>query len=190
MTQSCVWLSVAVALSSGACGGSVAPRVDDRQNLADGGGGSGGAAAEWSWTPPPPAGGSGGTASVSMVGGGAGGSPLYVEPECPDVAATPGPEECALFGDTGGCGLGLSCSPYVEYPSTPCGAEIFGTHCVTAGVGRQGDECDDGCAEGHICVSSARGLLCVQMCPIDAPDDCPPGLLCGSLDVEGLGGCI
>jgi hypothetical protein len=94
-----------------------------------------------------------------------------------------------VFGPFSTCGPGAKCAPYVEY-AMDCQTEEIGTRCVTAGVGVQGDDCaNDLCAAGFVCVSSGVGLVCAQLCHSTELDDCPSGLICGELDVDGFFVC-
>jgi hypothetical protein len=101
-----------------------------------------------------------------------------------------GVHECDPYQVTSGCGLGEKCSPYVVYADR-CQSEETGTRCVFAGTGVQGDDCSsDACAAGFVCVSAGTGLQCARLCRLSgATDDCPPGLICGPLDVEGFSAC-
>ena len=116
----------------------------------------------------------------------------YVEPECPDAAPPPQIRECEPFENPTGCGPGEGCYPFVDYPTEPCEQKRYGTYCAYAGTGTQGDACGQGtfCAANHVCVISDLGTHCVQMCPLEGDDGCPEGLICGYVDVEGIGGCI
>jgi hypothetical protein len=117
----------------------------------------------------------------------------YVAPECPDAALPPIEQECDLFADVSGCPLGLGCFPYVEYPAPgdDCAQERFGTQCLLAGSGLQGEPCGAGdCAANHLCVLTGEGTICVELCSTFGGDTCPAGLLCEPIDVQpGVGGC-
>lgn len=119
---------------------------------------------------------------------------MYVDPGCPDVGAPVRVDACDAFSTTSGCPDGLGCYPYVNHPyGDGCGAQTFGTECRPAGSGQQGAACGgnaEGCASGYVCVvGSQPGKHCVQLCPVDVPNPCPSGLICGDLDVEGFGVC-
>jgi hypothetical protein len=102
-----------------------------------------------------------------------------------------GPEECDLFGEFSGCDIGEACVPYVDYPDGPCEVEIFGTICVRAGTGVQGDSCEEaGCSDGYICVITGRGTHCVEACPLQVGSNCPSGLICQPVDIQGVGACL
>jgi hypothetical protein len=119
--------------------------------------------------------------------------PPFEEPGCPPVEVRPPINECDPLSPTSGCADGESCFPYVEYPSGPCDVERFGTFCVVAGPGTQGESCSrEACAADHICVSTGRGTQCARLCSLgeEAPDVCAPGLLCLPIDIEGFGGCL
>lgn len=129
----------------------------------------------------------GGASGSSAVAGAAG----YEDPGCPPQEPLPHQNECELFSSWSGCPTGLSCYPFVQYPTEPCGQELYGTVCAPAGSGRQGDPCDgEPCADRHVCVITGQGNQCVQMCPLTGDDGCPPGLVCASVDVEGVGACF
>lgn len=136
-------------------------------------------------------GGSAGSAGSAGTWGGSAGSAGYEDPGCPPQEPLPHQKECELFDGPSGCGFGLSCFPFVQYPTEPCGQEIYGTLCLPAGTGRQGDPCSgEPCAAAHVCVITGQGTQCAQVCPLTGEDDCPPGLVCGSVDVEGVGVCF
>jgi hypothetical protein len=119
--------------------------------------------------------------------------PPFEEPGCPPVDVRPPINQCDPLADVSGCADGESCFPFVEYPSGPCEVERFGTFCVVAGPGTQGDSCaQQGCAADHICVSTGRGTQCARLCSLGAgaPNVCSAGLLCLPIDIEGFGGCL
>jgi hypothetical protein len=168
------------------CGGSV--------EVVNGGGGSAGSAGR--------GGQSGHAGHVGLAGAGSGGlaSPRdagfdeYVDPGCPDAAPPPEVMECDPFSADPTCLKGEGCYPFVDHPfGAGCGTQSFGTQCLRAGVGRQGDDCTDGssgCASGFVCVvGSEPGKHCVQLCKMGVQNSCPAGLICGELDVEGYGVC-
>lgn len=119
--------------------------------------------------------------------------PDYVDPGCPDA---PPPEqlfECDPYNQNNGdCGPGDGCFIFVQYPTEPCGQETYGAVCVAAGTGAQGDPCGGGqdCQGGYVCVLSGSGNQCVQLCHIVGVSNCPDGLVCEPIDVEGFGGCL
>jgi len=92
----------------------------------------------------------------------------------------------------GDCEFGEGCYIYVDYPSEPCGQEIYGSYCAFAGPGQQGDPCGGGqdCGGGLVCVVTGAGTQCVQLCQLDQIGVCPSGLICEPIDVEGFGGCL
>jgi hypothetical protein len=117
----------------------------------------------------------------------------FADPGCVPVSAPPARKECDPLASPSGCPDGRSCFPFVDYPSSPCEVERFGTLCALAGPGTQGDSCDQqGCAADHICVSTGRGTQCVRLCALaaGAPNVCPAGLLCLPVDIQGFGGCL
>jgi hypothetical protein len=173
-----------------ACGGSVD---------ADGSGGSGGIGASGGVSGG--TGGSGGTLKDSgkdakdsgkdaKSDAGAGGSAGFVDPGCPDAAPPPPDYQCQPFENPTGCPFGEACYPWVDYPTGPCDHEEFGTICAPAGIGGQGDPCTGLCAAGHVCVITGQGTQCVQLCQLIGEDNCPAGLFCVPIDVEGFGGCF
>jgi len=139
-----------------------------------------------------------GSAGSPTAGSGApatdAGFDAYVDPGCPDVGAPVRVDQCDAFAASSGCPPELGCYPFVDHPfGDGCGVQTFGTECRLAGSGKQGDECGgdgDGCASGYVCVvGSQPGKHCVQLCPVGVSSACPPGLICGDLDVEGFGVC-
>lgn len=119
--------------------------------------------------------------------------PAFEEPGCPPAGMLPSINECDALAPVSGCSAGESCFPYVDYPAGPCEVERYGTVCLLAGPGTQGDSCArEPCAADHICVSTGRGTLCARLCGLDAaaPDVCAPGLLCLPIDIRGFGGCL
>jgi hypothetical protein len=142
----------------------------------------------------------GGSGSGGSHAAGSGAQPtdagfdVYVDPGCPDVGAPMQVNACDAFAEPSGCPPGLGCYPFVDHPfGTGCGVQTFGTECRPAGTGRQGEACgggEEGCASGYVCVvGSQPGKHCVQLCPVGVSSSCPPGLICGDLDVEGFGVC-
>lgn len=119
--------------------------------------------------------------------------PDYTDPGCPDAPPPIYDLQCDPYDqDNGDCGLGEGCYIYVQYPTEPCGQEIYGAYCFPEGSGGQGAPCGGGqdCAAGFVCVVSGSGNQCIQLCHLSGPDGCPPGLVCEPIDVEGFGGCI
>ena len=117
----------------------------------------------------------------------------YVEDlNCPDVPPVPPRRECDPFATRSGCAPGMGCYPFVEYPTGPCDKEDYGTACRVPGNSRQGESCGSGsqCAAGFVCVITGQGTQCVELCQLGQPGQCPPGLFCVPIDVEGFGGCF
>ena len=143
----------------------------------------------------------GGHAGRAGAGTGGAGAPAldagldaYADPGCPDVGAPVEVKECDAFSASPACPPGQGCFPFVDHPpGMGCGTQRFGTQCRAAGNGHQGDPCgtaDAACASGFVCVvGSQPGKHCVQLCPVGGQKVCPPGLICGELDVEGFGVC-
>jgi hypothetical protein len=169
-------LLVPVGALAGGCGPSVAVEPSG-----PGGGGEGGGGGDFTT----------GTGPIWDAGKDA--FDEYVDPGCP---SNPPPIEdfsCNPHDQlNSGCFPGEGCYIYVQYPSEPCGQEIYGAFCAPAGFGVQGDPCGGGldCAAGFVCVVTGSGNQCVKLCPLQGDDKCPPGLVCEPIDVEGFGGCL
>ena len=119
--------------------------------------------------------------------------PDYDDPGCMDHPPPMEEYTCDPFKLTGnGCMAGEACFIYVQYPSEPCGQEIYGSYCAPAGNGGQGDGCEGGndCSPGHVCVITGSGTQCVQLCKLEGPSGCESGLVCEPIDVKGFGGCL
>ncbi|MBI4703303.1 MAG: hypothetical protein HY744_19475 [Deltaproteobacteria bacterium] len=119
--------------------------------------------------------------------------PDYVDPGCPDKPPPIYDYLCDPYDQfNGDCAPGEACFIYVQYPEEPCGQELYGSFCSVAGSGVQGDPCGGGldCAGGFVCVVSGSGNQCVQLCKLNGPSGCPPGMVCEPIDVEGFGGCL
>lgn len=119
--------------------------------------------------------------------------PDYEDPGCPDAGPPITDFMCNPYEQfNGDCPPGEGCYIYVQYPSEPCGQEIYGAACAAAGPGQQGDPCGGGqdCGAGFVCVVSGSGVQCVKLCNLKGDDGCPAGLVCEPIDVEGFGGCL
>jgi hypothetical protein len=117
----------------------------------------------------------------------------YTDPGCPDKPPPIYDYQCDPYDQNNGdCPPGEACYIYVDYPSEPCGQEIYGAYCYPEGTGSQGAPCAGGldCAAGFVCVVSGSGNQCVQLCHLTGDSGCPPGFVCEPIDVEGFGGCI
>lgn len=98
---------------------------------------------------------------------------------------------CDPFDPDSGCSSGQGCKPFVEYPTSPCEPERFGARCDWVGTGVQGDPCSaEPCAAGFLCIATGQGTQCAQLCALDGSAQCPQGLVCASVDIEGLGTCF
>lgn len=144
----------------------------------------------------------GGSASVAGMPAraGAGGRPIDepdpVETACPVEELPPPSIQCDPYRPgSGDCASGSGCYPFVEHPEGKgCDAQIYGTICLVAGVGVQGDRCGDDtgdwCAPGFVCVVGQRaGKRCAALCKPGVDNQCAGGLICGDLDVSGFGVC-
>lgn len=146
----------------------------------------------------------GGGGSLSRGGAGAGGAgstqggtalvdPDPVETGCPEEDLPPPDLDCDPFAP-GACGPDAGCYPFVEHPEgSGCDQQRYGTLCMPAGGGVQGDTCGDDagdCAPGFVCVVGQRaGKRCAALCRLGETGQCSGGLLCGDLDVAGFGVC-
>jgi hypothetical protein len=150
-------------------------------------------------------GGEGGSGGFLFLDGGGGthlpvgghgpdsGLPDFMDPGCGDPLPPLQDFQCDPYDQfNGDCMAGEGCYIYVQYPSEPCGQEIYGALCLPAGMGEQGASCSGGqqCAPGHVCVITGSGTQCVHLCSLTGKDGCPPGLVCEPIDVEGFGGCL
>jgi hypothetical protein len=175
------WLAaVAVGAAALGCGAEATP--DD---LARGGAGHTGGA-------PPRAEREAGAPSTPSPSGATGAAAAtFADPGCPKA---PEPEDeftCDPLSDEEACEPGYACSPFVRYPSAPCEPEVFGTYCRLHGSAVQGESClYEDCAPGYLCVASGLGTSCAELCALPGADTCPPGLLCGSVDLKGFGVCF
>lgn len=136
----------------------------------------------------------GGNAGAPAQGGSAG-EPEPIDSGCLVQEPTPPPDlQCDAF-DVASCGPGGGCYPFVEHPQgSGCGQQRYGTTCLPAGQGTQGELCGsgdlDGCAPGLVCVVGQQaGKRCAALCRLGQPNQCSGGLICGELDVAGFGVC-
>lgn len=117
----------------------------------------------------------------------------FVDPGCEDKPPPLEDFQCDPEAQNNGqCMFGEGCYIYVQYPDDPCGQEVYGAVCLPQGVGQQGDICFGAtdCAGGLACVVTGSGTQCVVLCPLEGISDCPSGLVCEPIDVEGFGGCL
>jgi hypothetical protein len=138
-------------------------------------------------------GGFGPLTGVGVLASSGAGLDAYVEPPCTDKPPPIEDYACDPYDqESGDCGFGEGCYIFVEYPSEPCGQEIFGAICLPEGIGGQGDPCGGplDCQADFVCVVADSGTQCVQYCPLEGASNCPDGLVCEPIDVEGFGGCI
>jgi hypothetical protein len=123
-----------------------------------------------------------------------GGTP-FVDPGCPNVEPPPAIKECDPLAAVPTCPAGSGCYPFVDHPfGQGCGAQTYGALCLEAGTGSQGAACGDGtdgCAPSFICVVGALpGRHCAKLCTFDGQNDCPIGMICGDVDIDGYGVCF
>lgn len=133
------------------------------------------------------------TSASTGTGEGGGGFDPWVDTPCDDQPPPIEDFACDPYEQgNGDCFPGESCDIYVQYPSEPCGQEIYGSHCLPAGPGEQGDPCGSplDCAAGFVCVVTGVGTQCVQYCSLTGESGCPLGMVCEPIDVEGFGGCL
>ncbi|HVY44306.1 MAG TPA: hypothetical protein VHB21_00445 [Minicystis sp.] len=119
--------------------------------------------------------------------------PDYTDPGCPDAGMPKKDFKCNPYQQgNGDCPPGEGCYIAVQYPSMPCGQETYASFCGAIGPGVQGSPCGgpNDCGAGFVCVVSGSGDQCVQLCHLEGQDDCPEGLVCEPIDVEGFGGCL
>ncbi len=115
----------------------------------------------------------------------------FVDPGCPDELDPVEDRECDPLAEPSDCGDGMGCFPFVDYPDDPCAAERFGSRCQVSGLGTQGDDCTlQGCASGFLCVATGQGTQCAKLCEVPSTGQCPPGLICGTVDIQGYGVCF
>jgi hypothetical protein len=126
---------------------------------------------------------------------GSGGDVPYDEQDCPYVPPPETVHECDPIDPFADCESYQSCLPYIEYPTREdgCGAPGYGSICLAAGSGTQGDLCSSYgtyCSAGFMCVvGAAGGERCAQICVPGQENNCPTGLICGETDVLGYGVC-
>lgn len=119
--------------------------------------------------------------------------PDYEDPGCPDAPPPTKSFQCDPYQQNNGdCSDGMGCYIYVDYPTEPCGQEVYGAACAFGGFGQQGDECMSAgdCGGGLACVVTGSGNQCVTLCSLEGDSGCPSGLVCEPIDVEGFGGCL
>ena len=100
--------------------------------------------------------------------------------------------ECDPFNPTRDCAAGTACYPFIEYPSVPCGQEIYRATCVPAGTIPVDGFCTGGerCAPGLTCFVTGSGNRCLHLCRIDGSEPlCPRGQICQATDLPDFGAC-
>lgn len=165
----------------------VASPACDNNVIVPGEGGAGGAGGD------DPTRSTGRASTGARIDGGTDAFPDYVDPGCPNKPPPIYDLQCDPYVQgNGDCFFDEGCYIYVEYPPDPCGQEIYGAVCVPAGTGQQGDPCGgpQSCGPGLACVITGSGTQCVTLCPLEGADNCPQGMVCEPIDVEGFGGCL
>jgi hypothetical protein len=133
------------------------------------------------------------TVTTSEADAGQDALPDVTDPPCENPPPPIQDFQCDPYHQNNGdCLANEGCYIYVQYPEEKCGQEVYGSFCVPAGTGQQGDECFGGneCAAGLDCVVTGSGTQCVTLCPLEGDDHCPPGFVCEPIDVDGFGGCL
>lgn len=119
--------------------------------------------------------------------------PDYEDPGCPNPPPPLEDFQCDPYSQgNGDCMPDEACYIYVQYPTEPCGQEVYGAFCSIAGSGQQGDPCQGAqeCGQGLACVVTGSGTQCVELCPLEGTSNCPSGFVCEPIDVVGYGGCL
>jgi hypothetical protein len=115
----------------------------------------------------------------------------FIEQGCSEAPMRVLSMDCDPFRPLDGCSAGQGCQPYVRYPSAPCEPETYGSRCDWVGDRTQGESCSsEACAAGFLCIATGQGTQCAQICDLSANSTCPAGLVCGSIDIEGIGTCF
>src|SRR5207253_3023401 len=100
--------------------------------------------------------GSGGNAGTESLPDGGLVDPEPVDTGCA-MADLPPPDIARDPFTPGECGAGAGCYPFVDHrKGSGCDQQRYGTVCLPAGTGRQGEVCGEGdsdwCAPGFVCV--------------------------------------
>jgi hypothetical protein len=119
----------------------------------------------------------------------------YHDPNCPDAGPPRVLKECDTADPINSCknaGPNAGCYPFVMPPAAACESETYGTTCLPAGSGTQGVACGSGgsCAPGYVCLITGGDTQCAKLCNINAKQSCPPGFVCGPIDIPGFGACL
>lgn len=118
---------------------------------------------------------------------------VYRGDTCPgDAAQGVRMYTCDPFQALSGCTDGMACYPWIEYPSTVCGSEIYHADCAVVGVTPIDGFCTTGgeCAAGLTCFVTGSGDRCLQLCHIDGTNpQCPRGRVCEPTDIPDFGAC-
>ncbi len=148
----------------GACGGIVDHTQDDTTDAGDGGKGR-----------------------IGTDGGFA-----HTDPSCPEAGPPATIHECDIADPIASCHGHGGCYPVAIPPQAKCGAETYGTACLTAGTGGQGAACGgkSSCQPGFVCLITGGDTACAKLCDLKAKGQCPAGFVCGPIDVPGFAACL
>ncbi len=120
------------------------------------------------------------------------GGSTYVDPHCPDAGPPNTVHQCDVMDPIASCKGKGGCYPVAIPPETKCGAETYGTMCLTAGTGTQGVACGgkSNCAPGYVCLITGGDTQCSKLCDLKVKQSCPQGYVCGPIDVPGFAACL
>ncbi len=118
---------------------------------------------------------------------------VFREDRCPgDAGGAERAYSCDPWMPAVGCGDGQGCYPWIEYPSEPCGHEIYHADCFPTGPMPVDGFCTSttDCAAGLTCFVTGSGNRCLLLCRNDgtAPQ-CPKGRVCEPTDLPDFGAC-
>ena len=100
------------------------------------------------------------------------------------TSTTIAPATCDVFLQD--CVSGFGCYPTGSDPEAVCSP---------AGSGGQGNTCSQSgqCQAGFVCLVSAQGGSCREICEVGGPITCPSGTVCSSVSgtgIPGFGACL